>query len=202
MATLGKTSKLQAVNQMLSFIGEAPVNSLEDAGGVGDVSLAERTLDEVTVEVLSQGWHFNTNYDVVHTPDANKQIVLSDTVLRIDTKVGVYGNMDVSLRGNKLYNRADNSYEFDESEIKTTEVMSLPWEDLPEAARRYITLRSARLFQDRAVGAEDLREVGMREELSALATLREYDSEASDYSVFDGTLPLKTISDYRRTTAW
>ena len=202
MATLGKTSKLQAVNQMLSFIGEAPVNSLEDAGGVGDVSLAERTLDEVTVEVLSQGWHFNTNYDVVHTPDANKQIVLSDTVLRIDTKVGVYGNMDVSLRGNKLYNRADNSYEFDESEIKTTEVMSLPWEDLPEAARRYITLRSARLFQDRAVGAEDLREVGMREEMSALATLREYDSEASDYSVFDGTLPLKTISDYRRTTAW
>ena len=202
MATLGKTSKLQAVNQMLSFIGEAPVNSLEDAGGVGDVSLAERTLDEVTVEVLSQGWHFNTNYDVVHTPDANKQIVLSDTVLRIDTKVAVYGNMDVSLRGNKLYNRADNSYEFDESEIKTTEVMSLPWEDLPEAARRYITLRSARLFQDRAVGAEDLREVGMREELSALATLREYDSEASDYSVFDGTLPLKTISDYRRTTAW
>ena len=202
MATLGKTSKLQAVNQMLSFIGEAPVNSLEDAGGVGDVSLAERTLDEVTVEVLSQGWHFNTNYDVVHTPDANKQIVLSDTVLRIDTKVGVYGNMDVSLRGNKLYNRADNSYEFDESEIKTTEVMSLPWEDLPESARRYITLRSARLFQDRAVGAEDLREVGMREELSALATLREYDSEASDYSVFDGTLPLKTISDYRRTTAW
>jgi len=202
MATLGKTSKLQAVNQMLSFIGEAPVNSLEDAGGVGDVSLAERTLDEVTVEVLSQGWHFNTNYDVVHTPDSNKQIVLSDTVLRIDTKVGVYGNMDVSLRGNKLYNRADNSYEFDESEIKTTEVMSLPWEDLPEAARRYITLRSARLFQDRAVGAEDLREVGMREELSALATLREYDSEASDYSVFDGTLPLKTISDYRRTTAW
>lgn len=202
MATLGKTSKLQAVNQMLSFIGEAPVNSLEDAGGVGDVSLAERTLDEVTVEILSQGWHFNTNYDVVHTPDANKQIVLSDTVLRIDTKVGVYGNMDVSLRGNKLYNRADNSYEFDESEIKTTEVMSLPWEDLPEAARRYITLRSARLFQDRAVGAEDLREVGMREELSALATLREYDSEASDYSVFDGTLPLKTISDYRRTTAW
>lgn len=202
MATLGKTSKLQAVNQMLSFIGEAPVNSLEDAGGVGDVSLAERTLDEVTVEILSQGWHFNTNYDVIHTPDANKQIVLSDTVLRIDTKVGVYGNMDVSLRGNKLYNRADNSYEFDESEIKTTEVMSLPWEDLPEAARRYITLRSARLFQDRAVGAEDLREVGMREELSALATLREYDSEASDYSVFDGTLPLKTISDYRRTTAW
>ena len=202
MATLGKTSKLQAVNQMLSFIGEAPVNSLEDAGGMGDVSLAERTLDEVTVEILSQGWHFNTNYDVIHTPDANKQIVLSDTVLRIDTKVGVYGNMDVSLRGNKLYNRADNSYEFDESEIKTTEVMSLPWEDLPEAARRYIALRSARLFQDRAVGAEDLREVGMREEMSALATLREYDSEASDYSVFDGTLPLKTISDYRRTTAW
>lgn len=202
MATLGKTSKLQAVNQMLSFIGEAPVNSLADSTGVGDVSLAESVLDEITVEILSQGWHFNTNYDVKHTPNAAKEIVLGPTVLRIDTKVGVYSDMDITLRGNKLYNRADNSFVFDESELKVTEVISLSWEDLPETARRYITLRAARVFQDRAVGSPDLNQTGTREELVALAALREYDAESSDYSVFDSTLPLKTISDYRRTTAW
>lgn len=202
MATLGKTTKLQAVNQVLSFIGEAPVNSLEDSTGVGDVSLAERTLDEITLEVLSQGWHFNTNYDVKHAPDSNKEIVLGPTVLRVDTKVGQYSDMDVTLRGNKLYNRADNSFEFDESEIKTIEVVSLPWDDLPETARRYITLRTARVFQDRSMGSPDLTQTGTREELVALAALREYDSEGSDYSVFDAHLPMKTISDYRRTTAW
>ncbi len=201
MATLGKTTKLQAVNQMLSFIGEAPINSLADATGVGDVNLAESVLDEITLEVLSQGWHFNTNFDVTHEPDSNKEIVLGEVVLRIDTKVGAYGAMDVTLRGNKLYNRAKNTFEFDD-EIKTTEVVVLPWDDLPEAARRYIALRAARVFQDRSVGSPELQQTGVQEELVALASLREYDAESSDYSVFDSTLPLKTISDYRRTTAW
>jgi hypothetical protein len=201
MATLGKTTKLQAVNQMLSFIGEAPINSLSDATGVGDVSLAESVLDEITLEVLSQGWHFNTNFDVTHEPDSNKEIVLGEVVLRIDTKVGAYGTMDVTLRGNKLYNRAKNTFEFDD-EIKTTEVVALPWDDLPETARRYIVLRAARVFQDRSIGSPELQQTGVQEELVALAALREYDAESSDYSVFDSTLPLKTISDYRRTTAW
>ena len=201
MATLGKTTKLQAVNQMLSFIGEAPINSLSDATGVGDVGLAESVLDEITRELLSQGWHFNTNYDVPHEPDANKEIVLGEVVLRIDTRIGAYGSMDVTLRGNKLYDRAKNTFEFENS-IKTTEVIELPWDDLPEPARRYIALRSARVFQDRSIGSPDLQQTGVQEELVALAALREYDAESSDYSVFDSTLPLKTISDYRRTTAW
>ena len=162
MATLGKTTKLQAVNQMLSFMGEAPVNSLEDSTGVGDVSLAERVLDEITREVLSNGWHFNTNFDVEHTPDSNKELLLSDTVLRIDTDTGRYGTMDIAQRGNKLYNRKGNTFEFDDP-IKTTEVIELPWDDIPETARRYITLRAARVNQDRSLGAPYLEKIGIQE---------------------------------------
>ena len=201
MATLGKTTKLQAVNQILSFMGEAPVNSLADATGVGDVSLAESVLDEITREVLSNGWHFNTNFDVEHTPDSNKEIVLSDTILRIDTDIGRYGTMDITQRGKKLYNRKGNTFEFSDS-IKTTEVIELPWDDLPETARRYITLRAARINQDRSLGAPDLQKAGIQEEFGALAALREYDSGSADYSVFDAYLPAMTISDYRKTTSY
>ena len=201
MATLGKTTKLQAVNQILSFMGEAPVNSLDDATGVGDVSLAERVLDEITREVLSNGWHFNTNFDVEHTPDSNKEIVLSAIVLRIDTDHGRYGTMDIAQRGNKLYNRKGNTFEF-EDPIKTTEVIELPWDDIPETARRYIVLRAARVNQDRALGSPDLQKIGVQEELTALAALREFDAGSADYSVFDAYLPAMTISDYRKTTAY
>lgn len=201
MSTLGKTTRLTAVNQMLSFIGEAPINSLSDNTGSGDDSLAESILNEVTREVLSNGWHFNTNIDVEHEPDASKEITLGDTVLRVDTKVGRYGLMDIVQRGRKLYNRDGNTYEFDDA-IKTTEVIELPWDDLPEPARRYITLRGCRLLQDRAIGSRELTEIGLREESVALAALREFDSDSADHSIFDSSLPAKTVSDYRRYTSY
>ena len=197
----GKTSKLEAVNTMLTFIGESPVNSLADDAGVGDLPVAEQILDEIDREVQSQGWQFNTNYDEVHSPDSNKFIIFSHSVVKADVKVGQYTDMDITLRGNKLYNRSKNSFEFT-SDLKLTLVTLLPWDDLPEAARRYITMRAARILQDRQIGSRELTEIGIREEVGTLALLREYDSEGSDYSVFDASLPAKTISDYRRATTY
>ena len=48
---LTRTSKLEAVNIMLSAIGEAPVNSLDPLDGEllpADVSIAVNVLDEVS----------------------------------------------------------------------------------------------------------------------------------------------------------
>ena len=198
----GKTTKLEAVNTMLTFIGESPVNSLSDSSGVGDLPIAEQILDEIDREVQTQGWHFNTTVDVTTSPDAtSNEIVLSHNVVSADVKVGAYTDMDITLRNNKLFNRSKNTFEFT-SDLKLTLVSLLPWEDLPEKARRYIALRSARVLQDRQVGSKELTEIGIREEMVALAALREYDAEGADYSVFDGYLPAQTISDYRRSTAY
>ena len=196
----GKTSKLEAVNTMLTFIGESPVNSLSDSSGVGDLPVAEQLLDEIDREVQSQGWHFNTVFDVVTSPDAtSKEIVLSHNVVKADVKPGVYPDTDITLRNNKLFNRSKNTFEFT-TDLKLTMVSLLPWDDIPEAARRYISLRAARVLQDRQVGSRELTEIGIREEDVALAALREYDSEGADYSVFDSYLPAQTISDQRRST--
>ena len=198
----GKTTKLEAVNTMLTFIGESPVNSLSDSSGVGDLPIAEQVLDEIDREVQTQGWHFNTTVDVTTSPDAtSNEIVLSHNVVSADVKVGAYTDMDITLRNNKLFNRSKNTFEFT-SDLKLTLVSLLPWEDLPEKARRYIVLRSARVLQDRQVGSKELTEIGIREEMVALAALREYDAEGADYSVFDSYLPAQTISDYRRSTAY
>ncbi len=52
------TSKLQAVNTLLSIVGEAPVNSLTPPL-TGDTALADRTIDEISTEVQSEGWSWN-----------------------------------------------------------------------------------------------------------------------------------------------
>lgn len=48
------TTELEAVNTMLSGIGEAPVNSLSEV--TADVSLARHILNEVSREVQLEGF--------------------------------------------------------------------------------------------------------------------------------------------------
>ena len=50
--------KLEAVNIMLSCIGESPVNSL--VSGLADAEAAELILNRVSKESQTEGWHFNT----------------------------------------------------------------------------------------------------------------------------------------------
>jgi hypothetical protein len=52
-------TELEAVNVLLTTIGEAPVNTLT-GNQVTDVTVAKQVLLEISREIQSQGWHFNT----------------------------------------------------------------------------------------------------------------------------------------------
>ena len=51
-------TELEAVNILLTTIGEAPVNTLT-GNQVTDVTVATQVLLEISREIQSQGWHFN-----------------------------------------------------------------------------------------------------------------------------------------------
>ena len=61
MAYGANTGKLEAVNQMLSTIGQARISSLQSAGEAND---AQKILEEIDKAVQSEGWHFNRYEDV------------------------------------------------------------------------------------------------------------------------------------------
>ena len=69
MATqITATTELQAINTMLSFIGEAPVSSI--TGNIGtDVAVAKQILDDTSLSVQNQGWFFNRDLEVTLTRD-------------------------------------------------------------------------------------------------------------------------------------
>lgn len=182
---LTATTKLEAVNTLLTAIGEAPVNSL--TSGLVDAETAETILDSVSREVQSQGWNFNTDYEREFTLDSNKQIIVPPDVLRIEMAERRTSELDVVARGNKLYNRATNSFYFDSTipSVKMNAVVLLNFDDLPESARRYVTIRSARIFQDRVVGSDVLHSFHQRDELVALVELKDADSQVSDHNIFD-----------------
>jgi hypothetical protein len=179
---LTKTTLLQAINTMLSAVGEPPVNALTTQRA--DSLIAQTILEEVCREVLTYGWHFNSEDKIVLSPESGTNyIYVSDSVVRIDMDVA-YRSYDVVIRGNRLYNRVTNSYEFFEP-ITVQRVILMDFDEMPETAKRYVTIRAARIFQDRMVGANTLHAFTAQDEISALARLSEYESDIGDYTIFD-----------------
>lgn len=176
------TTKLEAVNIMLSSIGETPVNSL--TSGLVDAEMAETILEAINRDVQSQGWHFNTEVDFAMAPEATTgNIVLPRNTLRVDTTSEDTSN-DYVQRGRKMYDRKNHTFNIGRT-VKLELVLLLDFEEIPEAARRYITLKAARTFQDRVVGSTDLHGFQERDEVFALVELKDAEGMTADHSIFD-----------------
>ena len=183
MATLTPTSKLDAVNSILLGIGEAPVNTL--GSGLQEAEIAEVTLNNISREVQSQGWTFNTEIRYSLARDGAGEINLPSNCLKVDTTTILRDyKTDVVERSRKLYDRVTNSFTFTK-DIETDILVLLGFEELPETARRYITLRAARKFQENILGSSTLSQLQADEEQLALFELKEAEAEAGDYSIFD-----------------
>ena len=70
---INSTNELQAINTMLSFIGDSPVSSI--TGNIGtDVAVAKNILDETSMSVQSQGWFFNRELDITASRDTSNKV--------------------------------------------------------------------------------------------------------------------------------
>lgn len=180
------TTKIEAVNSMLSTIGEAPVSSL--SSGLVDAETAETTLNEVSRSVQAMGWNFNTEPDYTIVADSDGNVVLPSNILRADladskTKYRSSKNEYIQ-RGNKMYDKRQHTYNIGK-DLKLDVVVLLDFELLPEVARRYITTMAARVFQERVVGSDTLSGMNRTDEQQALLALREMEGDNGDYNIFD-----------------
>ena len=254
MAYGANTSKLEAVNQMLSTIGQARISQLASAGEAND---AQKILEEIDKAVQTEGWHFNRINDVelakgtvdfTHTvsgsniattnphylvkdetvtndgtalivtainsatsatlsaaPSVTKsfyadRIGVPADVLNIDLSVYRYTDVDPISRGKFLFDRRNNTYKFSDK-VKAIVTYQLPFETttdtgepaLPEYARRYITMKAARIFAQRHVGDPQLVQMSAQEEQEARMNLIHKESENGDYSIFNSPLSNYTV---------
>lgn len=197
MATvLTPTTELEAVNTILSVIGEAPISSLASGAAVADAVTARAVLSEVSRAVQSRGWHFNTDKELSLSPAAfTNEITLPSNCLRVDTVTEDF-DVDVTQRGSRLYNRKTHTYEFTKS-LKVDMVVLLPFEELPETARHYITVRAARVFQARTVGSDALYEFTALDEKDAFVALKRAEGITGDYNILTGNSTVyRTLNRY------
>jgi len=193
--TTTRTTQLECVNTMLSTIGESPVNSLSGVLPL-DASTAVNILNEVNREVQSAGWKFNTSWKVSLNRDVNNKLVVGADVLHIEfdhlreSKI----SYDPVLRGNYLYNLADESYIWNKDFEYVTVMYLLDFESIPEQARRYITVRASRIYHDRTLGSQSIHKFSMQDELGALALLKQTESDTADHNIFDSLDQHKIIN--------
>jgi hypothetical protein len=178
------TTKLQAINQMLSGIGQAPVVSLDIANP--EIALAETVLDSVNREVQGEGWHFNTEVNYPFTADVNGEVLVPQNVLQLsDNKISNVQKYQTVLRDGKLYDKVNHTYTFTAgSTIKCDVVWFFNFEDLPQVFKDYITQRSARVFAGRALGSQEMVTFNVQDEVLLRANCIAYDTDTSEANIF------------------
>tara|TARA_B100000965_G_C19603362_1_gene764402 strand:- start:20226 stop:20849 length:624 start_codon:yes stop_codon:yes gene_type:complete len=180
------TTELEAVNIMLSTIGEAPVNNLDS--GLVDAETAETILKNVSRDVQSHGWNFNSEPDYTVAADSSGNVILPTEIVRADlanseTKYRSSKNEYIQ-RGNKMYDKVNHTYNIGKA-LKLDVVVLLTFDLLPEIARRYIAIKAARIFQERVVGSTELSQMNRNDEQQAWFALQEMEGDNGDYNIFD-----------------
>ena len=181
---LARTSKLEAVNKALQMMGEAPLNSLQGLFGLGN--LAETTIDSVSRKLQTEGWSFNTDYEVTLMRDSTtNQISVGTNVSRVHVDPYDYPDVDVVQRGSRLYDRKSNTYEF-KQDLAADVTVILDWEDLPEHARVYIMTKTGRELQESMIGSKDLTEINLLVEQEVRSQFLEEETMLSDHNILRG----------------
>jgi len=182
-ATYAASTELDAVNQILSSVGQAPVTTLDLQNP--EVAIVLTTLREVNKQVQAEGWNYNVERGYEFTPDSTtKHIAYPTNVLQLDTsKFKHRDDFDPVRRDGKFYDRLKHTYEWD-NVIEADVTWLFEFEDVPPAIQLYITARAARLAANKMVGDTTLFQLLQEQEIQTRAAALEYDCNQADYSIF------------------
>lgn len=181
------TTLLDAVNLMLRSIGEAPAVSFLAGGGSVDVESAHATLMEVTRQVQGLGWHFNTAIKLPLEPDPDTgNVRLPQNTLRVDevrdSPTAYSSGFDVVQRGLRLYDRRKHTFVLSRT-VYVDLVQLISFEELPQYARTYITVKAARKFTQDETASDSTSRFTIRDEEEAMAEIERMDNRHADPSL-------------------
>ena len=190
-------TELEAINMMLAAIGEAAVSSLETATTV-EVTQAKNLLSNINREVQQKGWHFNTEWDVSLSRDADNRIPIGSSVLSVyvESELTTIRGIDGQMF---LYDLDNNTFTWTKNLTKAVTITLLEFQNAPQTLRQYVTAKASRVFQEEVVGQTSAERVNRLEESEAYADLIDDEAERAGFNVGFGTLDMQnTLKTYRK----
>ena len=180
--TIDTDTELSAVNSILGAVGQSPITTLNLDNP--EISVIFNLLRDANIDTQSEGWHFNTEYHVKFTPDANKKIAISADIVSMDLHDNqARRHHNLVRRNGFLYDKIDHTDEFD-GDIDLDIVRLYNFEDLPIVFRRFITYRASRQAATQLVANPALVRLLGVQEGQARAALMEYECNQGDHSMF------------------
>lgn len=136
------TTELEAVNTMLDFIDEQPVETI--GATISEASLAQATLHRISRSIQGEGLNCNSIFNKELTADITGEFTIPDHILSVDASCK---SRRVGYRGDKLYDLENATITFEPGEkIEVDWIEFLEFEDLPDHVRNYITLEASAEF--------------------------------------------------------
>jgi hypothetical protein len=191
-------AELQAVNEILASIGQAPVTTIEaqtityqDGTSAEipinpEVAIVYETLTQVSREVQAEGWTFNKENEYPLTPDANGYLSMTGSMLQMDlSDTLANNNFDTVIRNGRLYDKLEHTDVWDTTQTYDVDVVwYYDFADLPQVFKDYVTARAATRCAIRLVG-----DVNLTQSLASFETWRranciEYECSEGDYTMF------------------
>jgi len=145
-------SELEAINQILSVTGDAPVSNVNST--YEQAVVARRILLEISRQKQAKGYWFNEVDEQLLLKDSNGHINLPADTIRVDVPrdVGKYVQ-----RGLKIFNKVDSTYVFTD-DLYVNMVSDLVWSLLPQTFRQYVVAVASLRYNAEYFGSPDLEQ--------------------------------------------
>lgn len=178
--TIGLITELEVVNEVLSTLGDNPVQSLDD--GYQPVFIIKQMINNISRDMQTMKYWFNTEYDVEHVPSTlTSEIILPFNLLHFEPTETQY-----VARGLKVYDRTNRTSTIEE--IVTADIcLMLEFAELPQVARKYIMAKAKIQYNDEYLGEDSLKASLFKEFEKAKNELDRAHMENEDINVLSST---------------
>lgn len=141
-------SELDVVNEMLSTLGEAPLNALDEEHPL--VPAARRIIRIASYRLQAETWWFNQETVTLgNDPDTGEVLVPADAI-RVDPSDRSW---NLVQRGRRLYDPQNATYNIGKA-VPSVLVRNIPFDDLPPTAQHVVSLTAQMEFNKSYDGDE------------------------------------------------
>lgn len=130
--------ELESLNLLLRAIGSDPVNSVSTRQP--DVANAMDTLNRYRKSAQKRGWWFNIQYNVEFT------VVDGEIRIPKEYTTVIFADPALVKRGTRLFNKANNTYQFTSNVIASRTIYTVVWDEMPVSMQEHVTYLAAASF--------------------------------------------------------
>ena len=178
---MGMITELEAINQLLSVTGDAPVSSINST--YEQAIIARRILREISTEKQAKGYWFNELDEQLLLQDTEGLVNLPSETIRCDIP---RDSGALVQRGLRIFNKVLNTYTLN-ADVYVNLVIDLEWSLLPQSYRQVVIAHASLRYNAEYFGSPELHNSILGDIQSKELLLQKEDIDNRDLNMLDST---------------